>query len=75
MLGIGAVAAGCSIGFVITLGVLAALGVFEAYRIVREVWSAGVTEVAWTLSTPSGYVSSLLVAGPLPDATDGDDNQ
>lgn len=56
-------------GFGATLALLSALGAFETFRILREVWSAGVTEVAWMSSTPSGYVSSMLI-GPLPQTPD-----
>ena len=67
--GIVLVAMGIPLGFLVTLTGIGAFSAMEIYRILREVWGAGVTEFAWMSSTSAGYVSSLFV-GPLPDPTD-----
>ena len=64
--GVVAVALWTRLGFLVPLVGIGASSSMEIYRILRDVWSAGVTEFAWVTSTTRGYVSSLS-GGPPTD--------
>ena len=65
--GVLAVALWTRFGFLVTLVGIGGFSAMEIYRILRDVWSAGVTEFAWVTSTTEGYVSSLS-GGPPPES-------
>jgi len=69
--GVALVALGSQTGFVATFVLMTVVCAWQTYGILRQVWSADVTEFAWMLSTSDGYTGSLATA-PLPQRTDSD---